>query len=176
MDTIENAIHFIQMAHIGQKRKYSGLPYVVHPIEVMKRISGYGIRHAGDLVSALVHDVHEDCSEMFSSMVLKSFGPYVYRNMIECSYIPDDKYTKDDYIKSFKHKSPISLIIKIADRYCNVQDFIRSGNKKYAKKYAKKAQPLYDIFVNSIKNDTCYFDDDIVRKVLMDIAELIDPS
>ena len=42
------------------------------------------------------------------------------------------------------NKSLSSLVIKLADRVCNVLDFKNAGDEDYAVAYAAKAQSLYD--------------------------------
>jgi (p)ppGpp synthase/HD superfamily hydrolase len=171
VDILEEAILFAHKAHLLQKRKHSGIPYVMHPIEVMKRLSDYGVREDDHLVAALLHDVHEDSPE-FSDEVLEKFGPNVYKIMIECSrpvHI-DEKY---QFLCSFYDKSPESIMIKIADRYCNVQDYINSGKEEYASKYALQAYPIYDAFIKEVKKHSILFESEkITKNVLIDIVML----
>jgi len=176
MDRIEQAIMLATKAHLAQKRKSSGIPYVVHPIEVMKRVADYGILDEDILIAALLHDVHEDAPE-YSEEVKTTFGSYVYSIMIECSRPERDDATKEqkyDFLCSFYEKMLISTVIKIADRYCNVQDYIRTeGKGKYASTYALQAFPIYDAFAQDIKGDPDMLDDrDAAKKVLYDIAYL----
>ena len=54
-----DVFHFAQMAHEGQKRKYTGEDYIVHPMAVSKLVK----EHGGSKVqqaAALLHDVVED--------------------------------------------------------------------------------------------------------------------
>ena len=52
---------------------------------------------------------------------------------------------KNEYLRSFEHKSVQALIIKLADRICNVQDFKLVGDHTYASKYLHKADCLIEI-------------------------------
>ena len=176
MDRIERAIEMAGRAHIAQKRKSSGIPYVVHPIEVMKRVADYGLLDEDILIAALLHDVHEDAPE-FSEQVKQTFGPYVYAIMIECSRPERDDATKEqkwDFLCSFYEKSPISTVIKIADRYCNVHDYLRTkGKELYASTYALQAYPIYDAFIKDVKGDPDFIDSrDAALRVMCDIATL----
>lgn len=40
----QRVLEFITEAHYGQVRKYSGIPYVFHPIEVFTTLANYGVR------------------------------------------------------------------------------------------------------------------------------------
>jgi (p)ppGpp synthase/HD superfamily hydrolase len=150
MDKIERAIRFACDAHIAQKRKSSGLPYIVHPMEVMKRVSDYGVCDEDVLCAAVLHDVIEDRTD-YSTKLKYDFGDYVYNLVLECSReITDDatKLEKYVFLKSFETKSIESIVIKIADRVSNVMDYSRTeGKEKYAATYAMQAYPLYRSFV-----------------------------
>ena len=52
-------LKFATKAHEGQKRKYSDLDYITHPIEVAKRVN---YKHGSESMTAaaLLHDVLED--------------------------------------------------------------------------------------------------------------------
>ena len=57
---IDKAKMLAGKAHKGQVRKYTGLPYIVHPIEVANILQT--VNHTDDMVAAaLLHDVVEDC-------------------------------------------------------------------------------------------------------------------
>jgi (p)ppGpp synthase/HD superfamily hydrolase len=62
---IERALQFAEHAHrgVGQKRKYTGDPYIVHPVEVMGLLVAYAnfaYQRETILTAALLHDVVED--------------------------------------------------------------------------------------------------------------------
>lgn len=55
----EKALAFARKAHAGQKRKYTGDPYIVHPIAVASLVTR--VRHTDAMVAAaLLHDTRED--------------------------------------------------------------------------------------------------------------------
>ena len=58
-DLVQKAKEFAACAHEGQVRKYTGVPYIVHPIEVMEIVRT--VKHDDTmLAAALLHDVVED--------------------------------------------------------------------------------------------------------------------
>ena len=59
-DLVKKALEFASNAHNGQTRKYTGEPYIVHPIEVMELVREV-IDDPEVLAAALLHDVVEDC-------------------------------------------------------------------------------------------------------------------
>ena len=150
MDIIEKAINFAVEAHLLQKRKHSGIPYVTHCIEVMKRVSDYGVANDKLLASAILHDVIEDCDERFVNQIEGQFGSEVYSIVKECTRESGDgadKSQKYEFLESFKSKSVQSIVIKIADRFCNVSDYRRT-DEAYAAEYALQAYPLYRTFIS----------------------------
>jgi (p)ppGpp synthase/HD superfamily hydrolase len=54
------ALEFATRAHIGQTRKYTGDPYIVHPVAVAELVKSVPHDDAM-LAAALLHDVVEDC-------------------------------------------------------------------------------------------------------------------
>jgi (p)ppGpp synthase/HD superfamily hydrolase len=74
-EAIEHALHFATHSHKEQVRKYTGEPYIVHPIAVASLVN----KHGGDQnmqIAALLHDVVEDCEVTFNE-IAQRFGPDV---------------------------------------------------------------------------------------------------
>lgn len=54
------AVRFATRAHEGQTRKYTGEPYIIHPLMVALHVANY--THDDEVIAAAVlHDVVEDC-------------------------------------------------------------------------------------------------------------------
>lgn len=137
MSKIEDAIIFATNAHRGQFRKSGITPYVFHPIQVMlllKNIEEYDTEIM--LCSAVLHDVLEDTETTYQQLE-DNFGKKIADivNELTCTG------NKQEYMLSFKDKSIEALVIKIVDRWCNIQDFALL-NDDYVYKYAKKALVL----------------------------------
>ncbi|WP_458862548.1 HD domain-containing protein [Acidaminobacterium chupaoyuni] len=69
------ALEFAANAHAGQKRKGSGAPYIIHPVEVAQILTESG---AGDEVicAGLLHDLVEDTG-CTAEQIEKAFGPRI---------------------------------------------------------------------------------------------------
>lgn len=141
MTLLDKAIQIAVEAHAGQRRKGRPIPYIAHPMEVMKAIARLGITDESVLAAAVLHDVLEDATYPLFKMVEK-LGPYAPHLVTELTCIKgvDDKVA---YMESFVNKDIAALVIKLVDRVCNVLDFYEDGNVDYAKKYALKAKPLF---------------------------------
>jgi (p)ppGpp synthase/HD superfamily hydrolase len=141
---IRTAIDLAYKLHDGQRRKGIGLPYIVHPCEVFIRLLRWGIDSDIMLSAAMLHDVLEDCHETPYTISL-AVGPKVAALVEELTYDGprNNANTKARWIGTFRDKSAEALIVKLADRYCNVQDFMLT-DPSYARIYLQKADPLFD--------------------------------
>lgn len=151
MTDLDKAIEFAHDCHRGQYRKGSGIPYITHPIEVMKRLSEWGCEDESVLCAAVLHDVIEDCDVTKNELIFK-FSRSVAYMVDECSRMGVDGETlegKWKFMQSFYDKSFNSVMIKLADRLCNVRDYVISGSLEYSKWYALQAYPLYERFAKT---------------------------
>ena len=74
---LEKAIQFATKAHEGQVRKYTGEPYIVHPLAVMETVAT--VEHTDEmLMAAVLHDTVEDCDVTLDDIVTE-FGEIVAR-------------------------------------------------------------------------------------------------
>lgn len=150
-EKLEKAIALATHWHSGQTRKepVAGiyLPYITHPLEVMKTVWTWGAGNVITLCAAVCHDLLEDTD--CPPDEIKAIHPGVLEVVQEltCAVEPmttneDKKRIKEAYMESFKDASVYALVIKAADRICNVKDFQRT-NPGYSKKYLLKANGVF---------------------------------
>ncbi len=77
MNVLEKAIAFAAEAHAGKIRKGSGLPYILHPIEVSVIISAMS-QDLELMAAGALHDVPED-TRITLEEIRKNFGDNVAR-------------------------------------------------------------------------------------------------
>lgn len=66
-DLVEKAIRYATKAHGDQKRKYTGEPYITHPIAVMEIVKT--VPHTEEMLAAAVlHDVIEDTGHTYDDI------------------------------------------------------------------------------------------------------------
>jgi (p)ppGpp synthase/HD superfamily hydrolase len=151
------AVSIAHEAHRFQVRKGSGLPYIVHPMEVLKRVHDLGVTDIVTLAAAVLHDTLEDASSDPERQRIKDglalFPPAIngaiLRIVEELTYYPS-KGPKSVYIESFATASPEALVIKIVDRAVNIMDFDLAGDD-YAEEYAGKGAILFQIAIGHDK-------------------------
>jgi len=143
------AIDFATDRHRGQFRKGSGLPFIVHPMSVLTVIgTEWELRNLKVWKATICHDTKEDCG-VTDEELIAVIGEDAASIVSELTFIPDprderpDHIQKRDYMRSFMQKSVDALVIKCADRFCNVCDWL-SSDPEYAVKYWKKASDLMD--------------------------------
>lgn len=80
---IHRAIIFASVAHQGQLRKGTDLPYIIHPLEVAQILSRAGASDTA-LVTGLLHDVLEDTQTSFGK-IKTEFGNHIAQNVLYCT-------------------------------------------------------------------------------------------
>jgi len=163
---INDALMLAITAHGSQRRKYTGEPYVFHPIGVSKIVES--VYHTPEMVAAaLLHDVVED-TQVTLAQIKEQFGPLVAEYVHYCTNVSE----KADGNRTFRKKMdadhfalgpPASQTIKVADLIHNSETIIKYDQKffhgayKHEKKYMldvlKKADPALVYRARTILDD-----------------------
>lgn len=136
--------------HVQQTRKgpRNGVrlrvPYVVHPLQVLQRVQRWGIDDHTEENKAfwkglLYHDAIEDTTATYEHIlgVIGKHAADIVMDLTRPMHVNDT-----DYMASFADKHIEVVVGKIADRLCNVDDFI-FDRPAYAFEYFHKADPLF---------------------------------
>lgn len=146
MDHYSKALLFADVAHraVGQKRKYTGEPYINHCIEVAELVMT--VPHTmAMLQAALLHDTVED-TQITVDDLTRHFG-FEVANLV---YHLTHKSKKEDgnramrkaIDRDFLARSPAEVqTIKYADLISNLKD-IAAHDKDFAKVYLAEKQDL----------------------------------
>lgn len=140
MELIDRALVFATAAHaeVGQRRKYTGEPYIVHPIEVMMLVrdhDGTDVMQA----AALLHDVVEDTNRSMAD-VAEAFGPAVallVEELTEPAWEGNRATRKALECNRLGTISPAGQTIKCADLVSNSRSIIEH-DPGFAKVYLKE--------------------------------------
>jgi (p)ppGpp synthase/HD superfamily hydrolase len=168
---IQKVVEFATMAHAGQTRKNSGLPYIVHPMEVLALVADWGVKlnviaekdeteqHVHQRIlrnvtmwkAVLCHDILEDCKKVSFERLVKVIGSEAANIVYELTFTYDasnplpEHIQKGMYLNSFGTKSTMALVIKCADAICNTRNFFADNETTdYSTKYWSKRSVLFD--------------------------------
>jgi (p)ppGpp synthase/HD superfamily hydrolase len=145
---VNKAFVFASAAHsaVGQTRKYSGAPYIVHPVEVCVMVSM--VDHTPEmLAAALLHDTVED-TQVTLDLIEAHFGPVVMNHV---SWLTDisqksdgNRETRKAIDRKHTHMAPKQAqTIKVADLIANTKD-ICQADPGFAKTYMKEKRLLLE--------------------------------
>jgi len=73
MTYLEKVTLFATNAHEGQFRRGSKLPYIVHPLDVAKKVEKYFDCDEHQIAAAILHDTIEDCN-ITHEQISEKFG------------------------------------------------------------------------------------------------------
>ena len=142
------ALKVAYRAHEDQKRKYTGEPYITHPIAVAGILKGAGITNEYVLAAALLHDVIEDTNHTALDLY-HHFPSQVVHLVNEVTDVskPSDgnrKTRKEIDRKHLQKASPSGQTIKLADLIHNTQSIVQY-DKDFARVYLKEKEKLLSI-------------------------------
>ena len=147
MTKLDKAIKFATKAHGKQKRKYTGEPYITHPIAVMEIVRT--VPHTEEmLVAAVLHDTVEDTPVTLAD-IKAEFGTKVMKLVEGLTDVskPQDGNRKTRKAMDRAHTAKQSAevqTIKLADLIHNTESIGRFDPKFY-KVYREEKIRILDI-------------------------------
>ncbi len=142
---VQEALAFAARAHAGQVRKYTGRPYITHPIAVARLVHQFG----GDsamVAAALLHDTIEDCGVTAGELEAR-FGKDVSALVVHLTDVsrPENGNRAARKALDLAHTanaSPRAKTIKALDLCHNTLSIVK-GSTRFAQVYLdEKAQLL----------------------------------
>lgn len=144
-------------AHEGQKRKYSGIPYIAHPAELFFRFCGWvdskeRPEFDGDWIlilkcAAWLHDVKEDCPQITDDQIMEAAGSLAIPVLAVVNWLTNpSKGTKlpraerKRMDREHLAKAPADIkVLKALDRIINLRDMKGSGDDGFIELYAEES-------------------------------------
>lgn len=140
---IKQAFQFAKEKHKGQKRKFGGTDYVVHPSRVANIVRDFKKESKNLLslrIASYLHDTLED-TETSAAEIREKFGNLVLSLVKELTSDIDkiNKIGKAEYLadKLTNDLTDYGLVLKLADRLDNVSDFPKAS-QSFIEKYKKE--------------------------------------
>jgi len=149
MDKIEKATIYAGAAHaaVGQFRKYTGEPYITHPLAVSRLVQAYG--GCDDMIAAaILHDVVEDTAITIDDIRREFQLPIA--NMVDSLTDVSKKEDGSRAVRKGKDRDHTSAgsygaqFIKCADMMHNAHSIIEF-DKKFAKVFMSEKKQLLDV-------------------------------
>jgi (p)ppGpp synthase/HD superfamily hydrolase len=149
MTIVEKALAYATDAHgsINQIRKYTGEPYIVHPVEVMEIVKS--VPHTDEmLAAALLHDTVED-TDVTLDDIEREFGSDIAElvsSLTDISKPSDGNRAKRKEIdRMHTANAPAAAkTIKLADLISN-SDSIVKYDKHFASVYMREKAQLLEV-------------------------------
>ena len=152
MNKLKKAELFATVAHgaVGQKRKYSGADYIIHPINVKNILFDFGFADDIDLLcGALLHDVVED-TDIRYELIEEEFGIGVANIVFDVTN-PSKEYPelnrkarKEMDLEHLKSASKRSMALKLSDVLSNAPSIIKE-DPEFAKTWVKEAYRVIEV-------------------------------
>jgi (p)ppGpp synthase/HD superfamily hydrolase len=148
MSRIFEALDFAKMAHAGQLRKYTGDPYVMHPIRVAALVMAREDATEAMIIAALLHDVPEDTKYNLDHVTIR-FGTEVADLVDELTnkskgspLLPRAERKKMDRDR-LAMATREAKVIKLLDRLDNLRE-MGGADAGFRRKYASESLMLLD--------------------------------
>ena len=144
---LHRAVHLATLWHAGQDRKYSLVPYIVHPLRVMSIVRSVSDDEAM-LCAAVLHDVVEDTLATEHD-VRREFGDEVADLVMWLTdvSVPEDgnrAARKDIDLQHTANASPDAQTIKLADLIDNTTS-ITGADPHFAVVYMAEKERLLEV-------------------------------
>jgi len=141
-ETLAEVVAQTAHAAVGQVRKYTFEPYIVHPIHVASIVSAYG-GSTEQIQAAYLHDVVED-TEIDIEFISSMFGDKVATlvGWLTDVSVPEDgnRETRKRIDREHTAAAPYEAqFVKIADLISNTSSILEA-DEKFAKVYMKEKE------------------------------------
>jgi (p)ppGpp synthase/HD superfamily hydrolase len=148
---VDKAKSYAQERHKGQQRKFSDSPYFVHPRNTAMILDT--LTNDADLIaSGYLHDIIEDTDATFDGLV-GSFNERIaniVREITNDNQAVEEKGKTQHLKNKLRTVSLDALLVKLADRYDNVNDLGTVPND-FSERYAEETRELLNVVKN--RND-----------------------
>ena len=147
LNTKERALLFATAAHaaVGQRRKYTETPYIVHPIEVAEIVQS--VNHTDAMVAAAyLHDVLED-TKVTTNVLREEFGDEITALVLWLTSlgVEGNRAERKALDCEFLAHAPAEAqTVKLADLISNTSTIVQY-DPKFAKVYLKEKLDLLGV-------------------------------
>ncbi|MBP9698240.1 MAG: bifunctional (p)ppGpp synthetase/guanosine-3',5'-bis(diphosphate) 3'-pyrophosphohydrolase [Candidatus Moranbacteria bacterium] len=184
---IEKAIVRATVLHQSQKRKVSGVPYIVHPYSVAFLLAHY-TDDEDVIIAGLLHDTLEDIPEYTEEMLREEFGERACAIVKEVTedFTQAEKEDhsirgnnwrarKEKYLANLSNDSKEALLVATADKIHNMRsalDEYRIHGDSVWEKFKRNADNLIWFYTEAAKVINEHLDHPLVEEMNRLLLEL----
>ena len=137
MQMATKAIYFMAEAHKGQKRD-DGRDYAEHPTRIARMLLSLGVRDEATVIAALHHDTVEDGRTTLQT-IREKFGDDVA--LLVDLLTKNKNMSAEEYQRNLR-RDKRAVLIKAADRLCNVEDMVDVFTSERLARYIKETEDV----------------------------------
>lgn len=170
---LDQVLQFATQAHAGQKRKYTGDDYIVHPVAVAQIVRDFG-GSVDQQAAALLHDVVEDC-DVTVDQIRDAFGDTVADlvDWLTDVSVPSDgnRATRKALDRAHSAAAPADAqFVKLADLMDNTKSIVLH-DPNFAKVFLKEKDLLLAA-MTKVQNTALF--DAVSNQIVQESAQLSD--
>ena len=150
------AIDYAVMAHEGQHRKKSDVPYIYHPLNMACHALSMGIIDDEIIAACLLHDVLEDCGKKEEDLPVSDEIKALVKVLTCEKNTPDARET---IIRTYYKEiagNPKAALIKCMDRCNNLTTMSWGLSRDKIFRMISETEEYYPNLLKAIKNTTEY--------------------
>lgn len=139
---INHAFEFALVAHNGQKNKFNGEPYIMHPMRVASMVAEEGYNEYA-IAAALLHDVLEDVELSSTQYADFEYFPNQVKNAVD-ALTKQKGQTLDEYYRRILPNA-YACIVKARDVIDNLRRISQVSNLDDRKRLLRKYETCLEL-------------------------------
>jgi GTP pyrophosphokinase len=154
-DTLK-AVDFAVLAHQGQKRKRSNIPYIYHPLNLACHALSMGIIDDEIIAGCLLHDVVEDCDITLKELPVSDGTKEIVRLM---THLKEDGADRDKVMQAYYDGlagNPKAALVKCLDRCNNLTTMSWGLSRERIYRMIEETERYFPRLLKVIKADPEY--------------------
>ena len=150
------AVDFAVIAHEGQKRKKSKVPYIYHPLNLACHALSMNIIEDEIIAACLLHDVIEDCGVKLEELPVNSETKELV-DLLTCEKTTPEN--RQEILESYYKKickNPKASLIKCMDRCNNLTTMSWGLSRERIYRMISETEEYFPALIKTIKETTEY--------------------
>ena len=150
------ALDFAVLAHEGQTRKRSDVPYIYHPLTLACHALSMDLKEDEIIAACLLHDVVEDCGKTLEELPVNDEVRELVDLLTHSKTTPENR---DKIMKRYYDaiaKNPKAALIKCLDRCNNITTMAAGLRRERIFRMIRETERYYPALLDVIKAEPKY--------------------